>query len=173
MTDTAGSRLLGTPGGPMNTPGGGGAGGPGAGGGVGRTGWGRGRGVVGPTGRGVVGAGHLSQYHRFLQRRLHSCTGSGLQVVVGVLPQEVRYVFHSHFRTFFQQLLLLGGEAKANVAPALEPESAKGMSEGWSGKSWELKITSMLFLSSQYGRRGLRLPRRFPLHSFCQTFLHS
>ena len=90
MTDTAGSRLLGTPGGPMNTPGGGGAGGPGAGGGVGRTGWGRGRGVVGPTGRGVGGAGHLSQYHRFLQRRLHSCTGSGLQVVVGVLPQEVR-----------------------------------------------------------------------------------
>ena len=84
--------------------------------------------------------GHLSQYHRFLQRFLQSWILLPVQVVVGLLqgsiffnkfsvknayfssfwqnidpclfPHEVRYVFHSHFRTFFQQLRLLGSEAK-------------------------------------------------------------
>ena len=54
MIDCPMSWLFGTPGGPMNTPGGGGAGGPGLLGGGGR---GRGGpvGRVGPTGLGVVG----------------------------------------------------------------------------------------------------------------------
>ena len=90
------SAPTGVPGGPMmNVPGGGGAGGPG----------GRGRGVVGlglgvvcpgPTGRAVVApppppvpAGHVSQYHRFLQRFLQSWMVLPVQVVVGLFPQEV------------------------------------------------------------------------------------
>ena len=81
----------------MKVPGGGGAGGPG---GRGRAVVGRGLGVVwvGPTGLAVVGldpppppvpAGHVSQYHRFLQRFLQSWMVLPEQVVVGLLPHEV------------------------------------------------------------------------------------
>jgi len=112
------SAPTGVPGGPMmKVPAGGGAGGPG-GRGVGRGVVGRGLGVVGPgpTGFAVVApppvpVGHVSQYHRFLQRFLQSWMVLPEQVVVGLFPHEVLYVFHSHFLTFFQQLLLLGGEA--------------------------------------------------------------
>ena len=92
------SAPRGVPGGPMmKVPGGGGAGGPG---GRGRAVVGRGLGVVwvGPTGLAVVGldpppppvpAGHVSQYHRFLQRFLQSWMVLPVQVVVGLLPHEV------------------------------------------------------------------------------------
>ena len=100
----------------MKVPIGGGAGGPGlvgpgVGGLVGLVGLG------GPTGfwvglgfgLDVVVVGHLLQNHRFLHLFLHSLIVPGLQVTVGSFLQEVRYFFHSHFLTFFQQLLLLGG----------------------------------------------------------------
>lgn len=119
MTDRSTSCLMGIPGGPMKAPGGGGAGGPGllgpgAGGLVGLVGL---VGLGGPTGflvglgfgLEVVVVGHLLQNHRFLHRFLHSLIVPGLQVTVGSFLQEVRYFFHSHFLTFFQQLLLLGG----------------------------------------------------------------
>ena len=168
MIDSPMSCLIGTPGGPMNTPGGGGAGGPGLLGGVGR---GRGGpvGRVGPTGLGVVGfglvvVGHWSQYHRFLHRLLHSLMGLSLHLVVGTFWHDVLYVLYSHFRTRFQQLLLRGGLAKSKVTPAFCPTSAKGTSEG--GSFGGSKMVSILFLSSQYGLlfRGLLFPLRFPLH---------
>ena len=104
---------MGIPGGPMKVPSGGGAGGPGL---LGRVGGGWG-GLVGPTGLlvglGLEVVGHLSQNHRFLHRFLQSLIVPGLQVTVGSFLQEVLYFFHSHFRTFFQQLLLLGGLANS------------------------------------------------------------
>ena len=110
----------------MNTPGGGGAGGPGLLGGVGR-GLGGPVGRVGPTGLDVVGlevVGHSSQYHRFLQRRLHSVMSLSLHVVVGTFWHDVLYVLYSHFRTRFQQLLLRGATGKSKVTPAFCPTSA-------------------------------------------------
>lgn len=109
MTDRP-SFLMGIAGGPMKVPRGGGAGGPG----LLVVGIGRG-GPMGPTGfcvgwgLGLDVVGHLLQNQRFLQRFLHSLIVPGLQVTVGSFLHEVLYFFHSHFRTFFQQLLLLGG----------------------------------------------------------------
>ena len=104
----------------MKVPIGGGAGGPGlvgpgVGGLVGLVGLG------GPTGfwvgfgfgLDVVVVGHLLQNHRFLHLFLHSLIVPGLQLTVGSFLQEVRYFFHSHFLTFFQQLLLFGGLANS------------------------------------------------------------
>ena len=114
MTDPT-SCLMGIPGGPMNVPSGGGAGGPGL---LGLVGAGRG-GLVGPTGflvglgLGLDVVGHLSQNQRFLQRFLQFLIVPGLQVTVGSFLQEVLYFFHSHFLTFFQQLLLFGGLANS------------------------------------------------------------
>ena len=101
----------------MKVPSGGGAGGPGlVGPGVGGL-----VGLGGPTGfwvglgfgLEVVVVGHLLQNQRFLHLFLHSLIVPGLQVTFGSFLQEVRYFFHSHFLTFFQQLLLLGGLANS------------------------------------------------------------
>ena len=93
MTDMPESCLMGTPGGPMKAPGGGGAGGLGRGGLVGRVGL---VGLGGPTGLAVVGlglglevVGHLSQYHRFLHFFLQVLILLGLHSVVGTFPQDV------------------------------------------------------------------------------------
>ena len=48
-----------------------------------------------------------------LQRFLQFLIVPGLQVTVGSFLQEVLYFFHSHFLTFFQQLLLFGGLANS------------------------------------------------------------